>query len=39
MNMRTKMKLALWYMKYRKYLWPGVAIVALLVVAYFVWPR
>ncbi len=36
MNARTKLKLAMWYLKYRKYLWPAVMVAA---VAYFVWLR
>jgi hypothetical protein len=38
MNTRTKLKLARWYLKYRKYIWPAVAV-ATLVVVYFVWLR
>lgn len=38
MNARTKLKLAMWYLKYRKYIWPAVAVAALVVV-YFVWLR
>ena len=38
MNARTKLKLTMWYLKYRKYIWPAVAV-AILVVVYFVWLR
>jgi hypothetical protein len=37
--MRMKMKLALWYLKYRRYLWPAVVVLALVLVVYFVWLR
>ena len=42
MDMRTKLWLAMLYLKYRKYLWPAVfviAVVAVLAAAYFLWPR
>ena len=37
MNTRLKLKLAMWYLKYRKYFWPAV-VVAILVL-YFGWLR
>jgi hypothetical protein len=41
MDMRTKMKLAMLYLKYRKYIWPAVGVAALLALAavYFLWLR
>jgi hypothetical protein len=42
MNTRLKLKLAMWYLKYRKYVWLAVAVAALvaaLAVGYFVWLR
>lgn len=38
MNARTKLKLAMWYLKYRKYLWLAVAP-AVAAAVYFVWLR
>jgi hypothetical protein len=39
MDMQTKLKLTMWYLKYRKYIWPTFAVVVTLVVVYFVWLR